>query len=78
MKPHNAIVNGLAATTRIDVNSATAAPTSRSSSSGNEIAPSVSAITANTKPTAQPTTISVQPARVVNTSAMNCAADAGA
>src|SRR6185437_14844546 len=34
IKPHNAMVTGLLATTRIDVSRATAAPTSRSSSKG--------------------------------------------
>ena len=78
INPHSAMVSGFLATTRIEVSTATAAPTSRSSNSGNEIALMVSTITANRKPTPVPTTISIQPARVLNTSLMNWVIDAGA
>ena len=77
MKPHSAMVTGLAATTRIEVSSATAAPTSRSSSNGNEIAPMASTTTANRKPTPVPTTIKIQPAGVLNTSLANWLIEAG-
>jgi len=71
MNPHNAIVRGLAMTTRIEVNSATAAPTSRSSNNGKETAPIVRASTANKKPIPVPTTIRCHPADVVNTPSTN-------
>ena len=69
--PQTPSVSGLATTTRIDVNSATAAPTSRSSNNGKEMAPIVSTNTANRKPTPVPTTIRGHPAEVVNTSSTN-------
>ena len=71
IKPHNAMVTGFAATTRIEVSSATAAPTSRSSSNGKETALMVSVSTAKRNPTLVPTVMSFHPAGVVNTSSAN-------
>jgi hypothetical protein len=71
IKPHKAMVTGFAATTRIEVSSATAAPTSRSSSNGKEITLMVSVSTAKRNPTLVPTMMSFHPAGVVNTSSAN-------
>src|SRR6516165_12081697 len=78
IRPHNAMATGLANTTRIDVKTATAAPTSRSSSKGKEMALIVNASTANRKPTTVPTTIAVQPAGVVKISLTNLLKETGA
>src|SRR6516162_7694061 len=77
IRPHNAIVTGLASTTRIDVKTATAAPTSRSSNKGKEIALIDSTTTANKNPTTVPTTITFQPAEVVKMSLTNLPTEAG-
>ena len=61
ISPHSAIGTGFAAITRSDVYTATAAPTSRSSSNGNEIALIESTNAANKKPMPVPTMISVHP-----------------
>ena len=76
ISPHTAIVSGFAATTRTEVSTASTAPTSRSSSNGNEITLMVSTSTANRKPTALPTTMSDQPAGVVKTRLMKSGIDA--
>ena len=62
--PHSAMVSGLRMTTRSEVSIATAAPTSRSSSSGNDTTPTRKAAIANSRPTPLPTRIRLQPARV--------------
>jgi hypothetical protein len=77
INPHSAMVNGLAATTRIDVSKATAAPTLRSSSSAKDTTLIASAAEANRKPTQVPTTIRYSPARVANTSWTKRPIDAG-
>src|ERR1051325_5104981 len=77
INPHSAIDIGFAAPRRTEAESAVAAPTSRSSSIGNETTLSISAITANTNPTRLPMMISDQPARVVNRLLMNSEAESG-
>src|SRR5262249_41149350 len=77
INPQTAMVTGLASTARTDVTIATAAPTSRSSSSGKDTTLIISTSTANRKRTALPTTTRFQPARVVNTSWANWLNEAG-
>ena len=69
---------GFSATARTDVSSATAAPTSRSSSSGNETTLMVKTSAANRNPTPVPTMMRLQPAGVNSTSSMNWRIEAGA
>ncbi len=61
------MINGFFSVARTDVRTATTAPTSRSSSSGNDTTLMLSTPAANKKPTPLPTMISVHPARVVKT-----------
>jgi hypothetical protein len=61
INPQTAIVIGLASTASTDVRTATATPTLRSSSKGNETTLMLSATTAKTKPIALPRTIRAQP-----------------
>jgi hypothetical protein len=62
-----AMGTGLAATARTDVSTAAIAPTSRSSSSGNETTLIIKTASANRKPMPLPTMMSIQPAGVVKT-----------
>ena len=64
------MITGLAATTRTEVSTASTAPTSRSSSSGNETTLIANTSTANRNPTRLPTMIRPQPAGVVKTCSM--------
>src|SRR5436305_15170099 len=77
MSPHTAIVTGLATTARTEVRIATAAPTSRSSNSGNDTTLLTSTKTASSNPTAFPTTISVDPRWVVRISRTHGVTDSG-
>src|SRR3546814_11999270 len=67
INPQTAMGMGFAATARIDVRTAVASPTFRSSNSGNDTTLIVSTTTANTKPTPTQTPIITQPAHVVTT-----------
>src|SRR5262245_44534198 len=78
MSPQIAMGTGLAATARTDVHSATAAPTSRSTSSGNDTALITSTSTAYRKPMPLPHTISCQPVPVVSTSCAKLVSEVGA
>jgi hypothetical protein len=61
INPQSAIVSGLASTALTDVQTATATPTFRSRSKGNETTLMLSTTTAKTKPIALPKMIKVQP-----------------
>src|SRR5580692_7997271 len=77
ISPHNAMMPGLAATVRIDVETAVPIPTLRSSSMGNDTTLIASTSAANRNPTPMPIAIIAQPAPVVNTSLRNAATDGG-
>ena len=69
-------MTGLAATARTEVSTASTAPTSRSTSSGNATTLMINTVTANRKPMKLPTMISVHPAGVVKTWRTKCGIDA--
>ena len=73
IRPQAAIVTGLADTARTEAVIAAAAPTSRSTNSGNDTTLMTNAQTAKPRPIRLPQMISCQPARVVKMSWMNCA-----
>src|SRR5205085_372 len=68
INPQSAIGTGFVSTARIEVCTAIAAPTSRSSRSGTETTLTASTTAANTKPMKLPRMMSVQPRPVVSAS----------
>ncbi|HWV80180.1 MAG TPA: hypothetical protein VNZ50_02025 [Hyphomicrobiaceae bacterium] len=72
-----AITSGLVATALMDVVTATAAPTSRSSNSGNEMTLITKTNAAKAAPTRLPTTIRLRPDSVVSTLDMKAPSDSG-